>query len=331
MDCVTEKVMDMYKKYPYPSPEAGRDKLQELAYLLKIFSLENGIDLTGKDILDAGTGTGHRLVQAAKAFPKSNFTAVDYCSASLDLAKKLAATERLVNVTHSPANLMENIENLGTFDLVLCIGVLHHLAKPETGLLNLTNVLNDAGVLFLWLYGEHGGAERKRCKNIVRTLLQGKEDFEKGIQLVKDLEFDKFEFGWNIANTTERERDSLIVDAFMNVNEKLYTCENIHELVSGSGLFAYAISGVTSEDSAYLVDVEIAENIPLNCKAVDVSCYLKTKLLRDQYNSLPILEKYKLIDLFFAPSGYTVIGFTEKSIRLLPEGGRLRNNLVYCK
>ena len=288
---ITEKVMNMYEKHPYPSPEIGREKLQELAYLLKVFSLENNIDLAGKSILDAGTGTGHRLAQAAKIFSKSQFTAVDYCNTSLDVARKVAATEMLSNVTHMSANLMKSLDWLGTFDLILCIGVLHHLEDPGIGLSNLVKLLKKNGILFLWLYGEIGGIERRRRKNIIRTLLQDKEDFEKGIQLVKDMGFDKFEFGWNLSNITELERDSLIVDAFLNVNEKLYTSDSIHNLMSANGFFSYAISGITSKDCAYLFDVETEGNIPFNCKSINISSFLKTKLLRDQYDKLSILEK----------------------------------------
>ncbi|AXQ99544.1 class I SAM-dependent methyltransferase [Pseudoalteromonas piscicida] len=332
MSSITEQVMEMYNKYPYPSPESGREKLEELAYLLKIFSIENNIDLNDKHILDAGTGTGHRLTQAAKAFPNSYFTAVDYCETSLSIAKSLAAEHQLKNVLHKQVNLMEDLQGLGNFDLIMCIGVLHHLECPETGLANLKKTLNEDGALLLWLYGELGGAERMRRKQAVRLLMQGmNNDYESGIQLVKDLKFDQFEFGWNLSNITENELNSLIVDAYLNINEKLYDCDSIANLMKGSGFKAYVISGVTSEEDAFLYDTSLSDKTPLNCKITNVSKFINTDLLKERYNALSMEDKYRLVDLLFRPSGYTVVGLTEGFINSLPEKSRLRNNLIYIK
>ena len=141
MDAVTRKVMEMYDSFPYPSAETGRKELTELATLLRLLCLESGLALSGKRILDAGTGTGHRLAHAARIYPESHFTAIDLCETSLAVARSVAAREGVRNVTHASANLLEDLGGLGRFDLVLCIGVLHHLSSPEVGLRNLVNVV----------------------------------------------------------------------------------------------------------------------------------------------------------------------------------------------
>jgi SAM-dependent methyltransferase len=41
-------------------------------------------------------------------------------------------------------------------DLVLCIGVLHHLEDPQAGLKELWRVLKPGGKLGLWVYGREG-------------------------------------------------------------------------------------------------------------------------------------------------------------------------------
>ena len=61
IDKITKKVQSMYKKYPYPSPSTDPSQTNELLNLLKIFELESRIKLEGKNILDAGTGSGHRI------------------------------------------------------------------------------------------------------------------------------------------------------------------------------------------------------------------------------------------------------------------------------
>src|SRR5437879_7397805 len=98
MDNVTRKVSEMYERFPYPSPQPQGRKLKELANLLKLFCLETSYDLNGKSVLDAGTGTGHRLIEAAAAFPNTRFTAVDNSETPLAIARQAAVHEGIQNV-----------------------------------------------------------------------------------------------------------------------------------------------------------------------------------------------------------------------------------------
>ncbi|WP_437677708.1 class I SAM-dependent methyltransferase [Sorangium sp. So ce131] len=330
MDRVTREVMEMYTKFPYPSAEVDRQELKELANLLRVLAAENQLSLDGKRILDAGTGTGQRMVQAAKTYPTSMFTAVDLCEASLSLARRLVEKEGLGNVTLRTANLMEDLRGMGRFDLILCIGVLHHLTEPKVGLCNLKNVLCEDGAIVLWLYGEIGGRERRKRRQIIRRLLQNRvDDYRTGIQLAKDLKFDDdLELGWDLSNITERERDGLIVDAFLNINEKLYDVDSIHDLMVGSGLAGYVVSGITHGKFAYLFDTVPHDAAPASYKMTNVARFLNTPLLRQHYAALPILDKYRLLDLLFAPAGYTIMGLTAGFMERLPPNGRLRKNLV---
>ncbi len=329
MDTVTRKVMEMYNSFPYPSAEIGRKQLSELSTLLRLLCMESELSLEGKRILDAGTGTGHRLAHAAQTYPASHFTAVDLCETSLSVARSVASRDGLRNVTHARANLMEELAHLGRFDLVLCIGVLHHLAAPEVGLRNLVNVLAPSGAIVLWLYGEIGGRERRKRRQIVHQLLAGRtEDYQTGIRLVKDLGYHAdLEFGWDLGTMTERELDGLIVDAFLNINEKLYDVDSIHALMNQSGLAGYAISGVTSGNTSLLFDTAV-DDTPTTFKRTHLAPYLKTPLLRQRYAELPILDRCRLVDLLCAPAGYTVIGFSESFLARLPREGRLWRNLV---
>ena len=70
-DSVTNKVQDMYKKYPYPSPITEINQTNELLNLLRIFELESKTKFDGKKFLDAGTGSGHRITNVANHFKNS--------------------------------------------------------------------------------------------------------------------------------------------------------------------------------------------------------------------------------------------------------------------
>ena len=69
-DSVTKNVRNMYKKYPYPSPSTEVSQTNELLNLLRIFELESKTKLEDKKILDAGSGSGHRITNVASFFKK---------------------------------------------------------------------------------------------------------------------------------------------------------------------------------------------------------------------------------------------------------------------
>ena len=153
IDEITKKVEDMYKKYPYPSPSTDPSQTNELLNLLKIFELESSIKLEGKKILDAGTGSGHRITNVAEFYKKSNFLGVDVSEKSLRIAKQLIKQKKITNLKLKNINLMNEFSKIGKFDIILCMGVLHHLSNPDTGLKNIKNVLEKDGIIFLYLYG----------------------------------------------------------------------------------------------------------------------------------------------------------------------------------
>lgn len=259
MDDATRSVMAMYRDFPYPSVEVERGDLLEMIDLLRVLSLETRTSIAGKRVLDAGTGTGRRLAKAALAFPEARFTAVDLCEAALGVARRVGEKEGVENVRYDSADLMGDLRHLGMLDLVLCVGVLHHLAAPAIGLRNLAAIMEPGGMLVLWLYGERGGRERNRRKRVIRELLHTEaNDFTTGIRVARDLGFaDDFELGWALQGATARERDGMIVDALLNVNEKLCDIEDIQTLMRDSRLAGYVVFSIVSGNALHLVDTSL--------------------------------------------------------------------------
>lgn len=326
MDTLTKQVKSMYEQYPYPSKEAGIPRLAELYNLLQLFSRETGFDFKGKRVLDAGTGTGHRLVEAARSMPETNFVAIDITESSLQTARALAEGHNLKNVEFKKVDILSDTSMLGEFDVVMCMGVLHHLANPELGLKNLTQRLSKNGLLFLYLYGEIGGRERMRRKEIVALLNQDTENFEQGLQLIKDLKFDTFEYGWNLPVEETSLRDGLLVDAYLHVNEKLYTSETITQLLHGSGLAKAALYGITTGQCGYLYDATPGGTCSLRIPKTEASTWLTSELLKKQFAQLSLQERMKLLDLWLEPNGYTVVAWQNELIDSLPGADRLKRN-----
>lgn len=328
MDEISKKVSDMYGIYPYPIPTSEDRKSTELLNLLRIFCLENSYQLESKKILDAGTGTGHRLTEVASFFRNNDYTAIDFSPRSLEIARKVAIKKSIKNVNFENKNLMNDLSELGKFDIILCMGVLHHTSDPNRGLVNLHKILKDDGMIFLYLYGKLGGMMRMTRKKVVSLLLGNDiSDYQKGIRLVKEMKLDTFEYGWNLDYQNEEERDSLIVDSFLHVNEKLYDLDDIDELMSKTDLYGYSIFGMTRSQRGMLFDCR-TEPDKINADSNLCNSFIGSPLARRYYKSLGIKERCKLLELLYEPNGYTIIGLTKKAYDSLPEKSRIRHNLI---
>ena len=66
---------------------------------------------------------------------------------------------------------IEEIDKLGrTFDQIVCTGVLHHLADPDTGLRALRRVLAPDGAIQVMVYAVYGRAGLYMMQEYCRLL-----------------------------------------------------------------------------------------------------------------------------------------------------------------
>src|SRR4030088_3177522 len=87
----TDEVRRLYEEYPYPSSEISGCLIPDLNNAIELLSPKN--DLKGWRVLDAGCGSGHRLVAMAKRFSDAHFIGADMTYASLQVAAALARRE----------------------------------------------------------------------------------------------------------------------------------------------------------------------------------------------------------------------------------------------
>jgi SAM-dependent methyltransferase len=99
----------------------------------------------GKLVLDVGTGSGRHSYWANRLGAK--VAAVDL-GGSIDVAR--------VNLPWEALTVEADAEDLpfeeGTFDLVMLIGVLHHLSNPHRALVSVSRYARPGGLLRLYLY-----------------------------------------------------------------------------------------------------------------------------------------------------------------------------------
>ncbi len=327
-DKITRKVKEMYLKYPYPSPSREISETNELLNLLKIFEIENKKKIENLKILDAGSGLGHRIINVAKYFKNCEFVGADISNYSLDIANELKTKNKIENIYFVQKNILTNISKLGKFDFILCMGVLHHLSNPKKGLQILSKMVNSDGMIFLYLYGKLGGHKRMLNKELISNLLgKQKTDYELGIKLVKDIGFNKFDYGWNLKCKNSEEENSLIVDSLLHINEKLYDSLDIDNLFEKSGLYGYAIYGISVGEKGLLFDIGTKTSQNLLIPQTNVSKKLNSKLALEKYESKNIREKYRILELLYEPNGYTIVGFTKEGYEKI-SNDRIKRNFI---
>ena len=325
-DLITQNVKNMYKKYPYPSPSTEISQTNELLNLLRIF--ESKIKLNDKKILDAGSGSGHRITNVANFFKNCSFVGIDISEKSLEIANELKKIKNISNIEFIQHNIMNGVDELGKFNIILCMGVLHHLSNPKKGLQFLTKSLENNGIIFLYLYGKLGGHKRMLNKELISILLGAeKSNYELGIKLVRELGLNKFDYGWNLNFKNKEEEEALIVDSLLHTNEILYDCTEIDHLFKDSNLYGYAIFGISKGENGLLFDTSITSNEKLSMPQTNLPKIFNEDFSLSKFKSLDIHDKYRVLDLLYEPNGYTIIGFTKNAYENL-SNDRIKRNTV---
>lgn len=103
-------------------------------------------------VLDAGCGNG-RLVEYSLKFNPKLIVGIDY-SRSAELAFK--RTRHCQNVLIVQASLLSPPLIPQGFDIIYSLGVIHHLERPEKGLLELGKLLEKNGKIHIWTYSREG-------------------------------------------------------------------------------------------------------------------------------------------------------------------------------
>jgi len=330
MDEITGRLKEMYSRFPYPSRNQGEHRLKELANLLRLFAVETGYDFRGKSVLDVGTGTGHRLIKAASYLPDTRFVAVDLCEPPLSIARATAREAGVTNVEFAQLDLLSDDADLGQFDVVLCMGVLHHLPDPSAGIRRLVSLLERDGLLFTYLYGAPGSGERMRRKQMLSVLLgEDAGSFDAGLELVKALGWASTpSYGWNLNADDESSAEALIVDSYLNVNEELFDVERIVRDMQSSDLDSIMVYGITSGAGGLLLDTDLKAHSNILTHWTDMAGFLPTPDAVARYERLGLRERYRMVELAFQPNGYTVLAYRKPASKYFAPGGRVQRNAI---
>ncbi len=147
-----DPVRDFYTNHPYPPPVANLDRARDEWRDPNRHRAESHLLWPDRpyraelDILVAGCGTW-QAAKYALCHPDARNVGIDVSPTSLNHSRQCKRQYNLTNLDLRELPI-EQAAALGhTFDLIVCTGVLHHLADPDAGLRALRSVLKPQGAL----------------------------------------------------------------------------------------------------------------------------------------------------------------------------------------
>jgi len=330
VDGTWRDVSAMYSRWPYPSPIAGRELLYDLASMLDMLLPRGGRN--GIEILDAGCGTGHRLVACAKRFPHARFTGIDITEASLDVARQLAARHNVTNVRFLRQDVLDRHLD-GTFHLITASGVIHHTERPAAAVVNLCDRLADHGLISIWLYHPFGEHQRLQQRELLRTLWIDKTDLHEGMALMGELglSIDQRRYGSNATGAGEGDLQHLSIDAdaFMHPIVSAYRFEEALRLFADARIAWWSVNGLNTAAESKLLDLEDVADESVRPLCVSIETLLGRESLVARYRRLRKLDRLRIVELLAQPTGFTVLGGRGQSLRSLDT--RVQGNCVWTR
>ena len=241
-DPTVDPVCEFYTNHPYPPPidnlDRARDEWRDGTRQRAEFHLlwperpYRG-DL---DILVAGCGTW-QAARYAICRPAARVTGIDVSTTSLGHTSRLKRQYKLANLETRQLAIEDAGRITSRFDLIVCTGVLHHLADPDAGLRALRSVLKPGGVIYLMLYAPFGRAGVYMLQEYCRTLGIGPSLSE-----IRDLiaSINALPQHHPLVALLRTSRDAqnpdALADALLNPRDRAYSVPQLFELVERNAL-----------------------------------------------------------------------------------------------
>ncbi len=234
-------------------------------------------------ILDAGCGTGVGTEYLVHLNSQASVVGIDLSSGALEVATQRCRRSGADRVEFHHLSLYDAEQLDGEFELINCVGVLHHLPDPIRGIQSLAPKLAPGGLMHIFVYAELGRWEIQLMQKAI-ALLQGNQrgDYRNGVQLGRQLFESLPEENRLVKREKERwslenKRDANFADMYVHPQEIDYNIETLFELIDASGLEFIGFSNPQYWDMERL----IGENPELMERA----------------NGLSDRERYRLIEL----------------------------------
>lgn len=193
-------------------------------------------------ILDAGCGTGVGTEYLVHLNPQASVVGIDLSAGALQVAQERCHRSGANRVEFHHLSLYDAQELEGEFDLINCVGVLHHLPDPIRGIQALAPKLAPGGLMHIFVYAELGRWEIRLMQQAI-ALLQGNQcgDYHDGVQVGRQV-FEALPENNRLVKrekerwSLENQRDANFADMYLHPQEIDYTIDSLFELIEASGL-----------------------------------------------------------------------------------------------
>ncbi|MER3491811.1 MAG: SAM-dependent methyltransferase [Mastigocladus sp. ERB_26_2] len=244
---VSTAVAKLYDTYPFP-PEPLLDEPPP-GYnwrwnWLAAYNFCTGQKPKRQDIriLDAGCGTGVGTEYLVHLNPHASVVGIDLSAGALDVARERCKRSGANRVEFHHLSLYDVAQLSGEFDLINCVGVLHHLDDPIRGIQALASKLAPGGLMHIFVYGELGRWEIQLMQKAI-ALIQGEKrgDYRDGVQVGRQIFASLPENNRIVKRERERwslenQRDECFADMYVHPQEIDYNIDTLFELIDASGL-----------------------------------------------------------------------------------------------
>jgi SAM-dependent methyltransferase len=237
-----EAVYEFYEQVTYPPPLSSLDEHRELyrdpERRRAQFHLHWPTEPPRGDraILIAGCGTS-QAARYALMEPDAHVTGIDVSTPSLRHTRELQRKYGLRNLELHQLPIERVPELGGTFDQIVCTGVLHHLPDPDRGLRALRAVLRPDGALHLMVYAAYGRAGIYMMQEYCRLLglTPSETDLRALVATLEALPADH-----PLAGVLRRWRDfrypDALADALLHPVDRPYTVPELYAWLARCGM-----------------------------------------------------------------------------------------------
>jgi 2-polyprenyl-3-methyl-5-hydroxy-6-metoxy-1,4-benzoquinol methylase len=207
-------------------------------------------------ILDAGCGTGVGTDYLVHLNPEAHVTAIDLSSGALEVAQERCQRSGADRVTFHHLSIYDVGQLEGEFDLINCVGVLHHLPDPIRGIKALASKLAPGGLLHIFVYAELGRWEIQLMQKAIALLQQNShldqptgETYQEGVKIGRQIFAALPENNRILKREKERwamenHRDASFADMYVHPQEIDYNIDTLFEFIDASELDFLGFSNV---------------------------------------------------------------------------------------
>jgi SAM-dependent methyltransferase len=271
------QVREQYEALPYPPRDPEDEKTRIIRTWLDDLAMINHYCFAGKQsfrdrfrVLVAGGGTGDSTIFLAEQLRHTDAEIVhlDISHAATELARRRAEVRGLKNISWVIESLLALPElDLGKFDYINCLGVLHHLDDPDAGLRALRAVCAESGALGIMVYAQYGRTGVYQMQDALRKINEGVSDAGARLANARDVLANAPPTNWFLRGDDlfvdhKTWGDSGVYDLLLHSRDRAYTVAELYEWIADRHGLHVELTYPGRGRSIYLPEMVVAPQQP---------------------------------------------------------------------